>query len=227
MTYQFRFTTKERSGKNGVSSFLYNNGPITSLDDENLLVRQTYDVTRIRNGTTTELGDDLPAGPANIGPRSTPNYEGLADAGVRSVGGSRSVYAGPRDDAFFVDLGSIFDLGGLRPFNPAHVLSLPAEDGVDGVAGFNTNTIALQVPISELRRDADHPVIGVWASASRKAWKSIDSDGRVKWSGPWVQVSRLGNPLINEVIIPLGRKDYWNRRAPSGDSLFEQYYLNP
>jgi hypothetical protein len=226
VTYQFRFDTKQRSGKDGVSSFLYNSGQVTSLTDPDLLVRQTYSVTRILNGAESELGSGLNAVPANIGPRSTPGYAALASAGVQSIG-SRKVYAGPRDDAFFVDLGSIFDLGGLRPFNGAHVIPLATANGVDGVAGFNTNTIAIQVPVGELRRDAGHPTIGIWASASRRAERTIDSLGNVKWRGPWVQVSRLGNPLVNEVIIPRHLKDYWNAQQPRNDKQFEKYYLNP
>jgi hypothetical protein len=226
VTYRFRFQTREQSGKNGVKSFLYNGGQVTSLTDPDLLVRQTYSVTRIKDGHERELGDNLKAVPANIGPRSTPDYESLADAGVQSLGG-RNVYAGPRDDAFFVDLGSIFDLGGLRPFNEAHLLPLDAADGVDGVAGFNTNTIAIEVPVSELRRNAAHPTIGIWASASRRAERTINSKGNVKWDGKWVQVSRLGNPLINEVIIPRHLKDYWNGQQPKNDKQFEKYYLKP
>jgi hypothetical protein len=226
VTYQFRFQTKQQSGKDGVSSFLYNSGQVTSLTDPDLLVRQTYSVTRIKGGTSSVLGSGQPTVPTNIGPRSTPNYATLAAAGVRSLGTTKS-FAGPRDDAFFVDLGSIFDLGGLRPFNGLHLLPLDATPGVDGVAGFNTNTIALQVPVTDLRRDANHPVIGVWASSSRKATKTIDTYGKVHWSGPWVQVSRLGNPLINEVIIPRHLKDYWNAQPPKNDWQFEQYYLKP
>jgi hypothetical protein len=226
VTYDFRFNTKQRSGKDGVSSFLYNNGQVTSLTDENLLVRQNYDVTRTKAGVTTTLGSDLPAVPANIGPRSTPNYAALAATGVRSLG-SAKVYAGPRDDAFFVDLGSIFDLGGLRPFNSFHLIPLPTATGVDGVAGFNTNTIAIKVPKTDLVRAGGSPTIGVWASASRKANRTIDNTGRIQWSGPWVQVSRLGNPLVNEVIIPRHLKDYWNGQQPKDDAQFEKYYLNP
>lgn len=226
VTYRFRFDTKQKSGKNGVSSFLYNAGQVTSLSDPDLLVRQTYSVTRAKGGHETKLGDGLRTVPTNVGPRSTPNYASLAASGVHSLG-SRKVFAGPRDDAFFVDLGSIFDLGGLRPFGGFHLLPMDAAPGVDGVAGFNTNTIAIQVPISELRRDAAHPVIGIWASASRKAQKSIDWKGDIHWSGPWVQVSRLGNPLVNEVIIPRHLKDYWNSQAPRNDKQFEKYYLNP
>ena len=226
ITYRFRFRTHAKSGQDGVSSFLYNNGPVTSLTDDNLLVRQKYSVTKIANGSSTVLADDVRAVPANVGPRSTPNYSALAAQGVRSLG-STKVFAGPRDDAFFVDLGSIFDLGGLRPFNSFHVIPLATAKGVDGVSGFNTNTIAIQVPISQLRRDSSHPTIGVWASASRKATRTISSSGRVYWSGPWVQVSRLGNPLINEVIIPRHLKDYWNGQKPKDDKQFEKYYLNP
>ena len=227
VTYQFRFKTHQKSGKDGVSSFLYNNGPITSLTDSNLLVRQTYSVTRIKGGVETSLADGLPTVPTNIGPRSLPSYAALAATGVQSLSGGGSVYAGPRDDAFFVDLGSIFDLGGLRPFNNLHIIPLDPTAGVDGVAGFNTNTIAIKVPASQLRIDSAHPTIGVWASASRKAIKTINSEGRVQWSGPWVQVSRLGNPLVNEVIIPRHLKDYWNGQAPKNDAQFEKYYLNP
>jgi hypothetical protein len=227
ITYRFRFKTIQKSGKDGVSSFLYNNGQVTTLDDVNLLARQTYSVTETRGGDTTTLGAGLPAVPTNIGPRSLPDYAALAATGVRSLPGGSSVYAGPRDDSFFVDLGSIFDLGGLRPFNNLHIIKLPVTPGVDGVAGFNTNTIAIKVPIGHLRRDATHPTIGVWASASRRATKTIDTYGKVKWSGPWVQVSRLGNPLVNEVIIPRHLKDYWNGQQPRNDAQFEKYYLKP
>jgi hypothetical protein len=227
LTYYFRFQTRSQSGQNGVSSFLYNNGPITSLSDPNLLVRQTYTVTRVKHGDTDVIGSNLPVVPPNIGPRSTPDYAALAATGVGSLGGGTKVFAGPRDDAFFVDLGSIFDLGGLRPFNGFHVLPLGAADGVDGVSGFNTNSIAIKVPISRLVRDSKHPVIGVWAAASRRATRTISTSGRVTWSGRWVQVSRLGNPLINEVLIPRHLKDYWNGQQPRNDKQFEKYYLNP
>jgi len=125
ITYRFNFNTRQQSGKNGVSSFLYNNGPVTTLDDVNLLARQTYTVTKMRAGLTRTLATGLPAVPTNVGPRSVPDYAALAATGVRTISGGVSVYAGPRDDAFFVDLGSIFDLGGLRPFNNLHILPLP------------------------------------------------------------------------------------------------------
>ena len=225
VTYRFRFTTHQKSGRNGVSSFLYNNGQVTSVTDGNLLARQTYDVSVIRNGEEKKIGDDIPTAPINVGPRSTPHYATTA-AGAVKTSGSTKVFAGPRDDAFFVDLGSIFDLGGLRPFNGFHLIPLDPEGGIDGVGGFNTNTIAIQVPISSVRKSSTQPVVGVWASASRRAFRAF-LHGKFVWAGPWVQVSRLGNPLVNEVIIPRHLKDYWNSQAPKDDKQFRKYYENP
>ena len=227
VTYTIRFKTSQKSGKNGVSSFLYNNGPIATVNDATWLVPQSFTVKRTKAGVTRTIGSGLRTVPANIGPRSTPDYVSLADSGVHGLSNGGRAYAGPRDDAFFVDLGSIFDLGGLRPFNELHVIPLGSEDGVDGVAGYNTASIVLQVPITEVRKSAAQPVVGVWASAERKATKSISTDGTTAWSGPWVQVSRLGNPLINEVIIPRHLKDYWNGQAPSRDRQFRKYYESP
>jgi hypothetical protein len=227
VTYSFRFDTKAKSGKKGVSSFLYNNGPITTVNDATWLAPQQYKVVKSTKHGSKTLGHDLRTVPANIGPRSTPNYANLAAGGVHAVKNHTTVFAGPRDDAFFVDLGSIFDLGGLRPFNDLHVIPLGAAPGVDGVAGYNTASIAIQVPLTEVRKSASQPVVGVWASASRREHKTIDSKGRVSWSGKWVQISRLGNPLINEVVIPRHLKDYWNGQAPSNDKQFAKYYETP
>ncbi len=227
VTYDFRFEDKAKSGKKGVSSFLYNNGPITTVNDGTWLAPQEYKVVRSTKHRDKTLGSHLRTVPANIGPRSTPDYATLAAGGVHAVKNGTKVFAGPRDDAFFVDLGSIFDLGGLRPFNNLHVIPLAAAPGVDGVAGYNTASIVIQVPLTEVRKSASQPVVGVWASASRREHKSIDSKGNVKWSGKWVQISRLGNPLINEVIIPRHLKDYWNGQAPSKDKQFAKYYEKP
>ena len=227
VSYDFRFQTKAKSGKHGVSSFLYNNGPIASVNDATWLVPQQYKVVRTTKHGHKTLGADLRTVPANIGPRSTPNYATLAAGGIHAVKNHTKVFAGPRDDPFFVDLGSIFDLGGLRPFNNLHVIPLAAAPGVDGVAGYNTASIVLQVPLTEVRKSASQPVVGVWASASRRERKSIDNKGHVKWSGKWVQISRLGNPLINEVIIPRHLKDYWNGQQPYNDKQFAKYYEKP
>ena len=158
INYQFRFKT-HRKAKNfaGIPTFLYNDGPITSLTDPNLLVWQTYDVWR--NGHQIAWNVRVP--PANIGPRSTADYVGSRRrGGAGSCRNGTKLFAGQRDDAFFVDLGSIFDLAGLRPFNTLHAASLPAEPGVDGVSGFNTNSIAIRVPLRQLtkdHRDVDQP----------------------------------------------------------------------
>jgi hypothetical protein len=227
LTYQFRFHTATRNP----DTFLYNTGPISSLDDPNWNRPQTYSVTLIQHGPghserATPLGADLPTPPDNIGPRSTPNYDALASAAVRTLPGGIKVFAGQRDDPFFVDLGSIFDLAGLRPFNSLHLLPLPNDAGHDGVARFNTHTIALQVPISQLVT-APRTTIGVYASASRQRIRILQDDGTADGRGRWVQVSRLGEPLINEVVIPLGQKDAWNRSDPSDDAQFAPMYAAP
>jgi Domain of unknown function (DUF4331) len=223
VSYQFRFSTTVANG----NTFLYNTGPVTSLDDPDLNVRQTYTVTRVEGkNRATVLGSGIPTPPVNIGPRSTPNYEALASGAVKDLPGGIKVFAGQRDDPFFVDLGSVFDLAGLRPFNPFHLIPLPAGSGVDGVAGFNTHSIAIQVPISQLVK-IPNTTIGVYASSSRQKIEIRRPDGTNDSTGPWVQVSRLGNPLINEVVIPLGQKDYWNREDPANDQQFESFYTNP
>jgi hypothetical protein len=232
VTYRFRFKTQTRN-KN---TFLYNTGTIDSLDDTDWNRPQTYRVVRVgRNGRAHELASGLSMPPVNIGPRSTPHYEDLAADAVHELPGGTKVFAGQRDDPFFVDLGSIFDLAGLRPLNTLHDIPLPTEDGVDGVSGYNTHTIALQVPITRLTRNhamptgADDPnaVIGVYASASRRHIRILRPNGTQKQVSSWRQVSRLGEPLINEVIIPLGQKDRWNASEPEDDSQFLNRYTNP
>jgi hypothetical protein len=231
ITYRFRFNTKTRNP----NTFLYNTGPIDSLADADWNRPQTYSVTRITHAGATALGSGLTTPPVNIGPRSTPHYEDLAAAAVHGLGGGTKVFAGQRDDPFFVDLGSIFDLAGLRPLNTLHDIPLPTEDGVDGVSGYNTHTIAIQVPIAKLTRNHTVPTaaddrnaaIGVYASASRRKVRILRSDGTHKQVDGWVQVSRLGEPLVNEVVIPLGKKDLWNASEPEDDAQFASHYRNP
>src|SRR5205814_2280557 len=124
------------------------------------------------------------------------------------------------------DLGSIFDLAGLRPFNPFHLLPLAADAGRDALKNYNTHSIEIQVPISELT-GFSNTTIGIYASASRQKARILDPSGQVRSRGPWVQISRLGNPLINEVVIPLGDKDDWNREDPADDQQLEHYYSSP
>ncbi len=227
ITYQFRFQTETRNP----DTFLYNTGPITSVNDPNWNRPQTYMVRRVRHGHgRAEFGEVLGRGlatpPDNIGPRSTPNYEALAASAVYSLPGGIKVFAGQRDDPFFVDLGSVFDLAGLRPFNPAHLIPLPAAAGRDAVARYNTHSIAIQIPINQLV-SGQTPTIGIYASASRQAIRVLRRDGSVDELGQFVQVSRLAEPLINEAVIPLGRKDEWNRSDPEDDGQFEGFYTRP
>ncbi len=223
IVYEFRFKTTVGNP----DSFLYNTGPITSLDDPDWNVRQTYTITRVQGGKRTVLGADLATPPVNVGPRSTPSYEALAAAAVHTLPGGIRVFAGQRDEAFQVDLGSIFDLAGLRPFNPFHIIPLDAEAGIDDTSGFNVHTIALQVPTSQLV--AKDPVIGVYSTTSRKkvrTFRGNDGDDLFQ-RGPWVQVSRLGMPLVNEVVIPLGAKDRFNASEPHKDGQFAAFVLDP
>jgi Domain of unknown function (DUF4331) len=223
VTYEFRFKTQVLNG----NTFLHNTGPITSLTDPDWNVRQTYSVTRVEgNGRSQVLRENIPTPPVNIGPRSTPAYDSLANAAVTDLPGGIKVFAGQRDDPFFVDLGSVFDLAGLRPFNPFHVIPLPGEDGVDGVAGFNTHSIVIQVPTAQLATFG-RPTIGIYASASRQKVTILEKDGTRKGEGAWIQVSRLANPLINEVVIPLAKKDLWNGSDPKNDAQFEGFYTHP
>ncbi len=222
VTYDFRFDSKITNP----NTFLYNTNQVTSPTDSDLSVKQTYSVTRVIGHSKTVLGTNLPVAPPNIGPRSTPSYDTGAGDVVQSLPDGIKVFAGPRDDPFFVDLGSIFDLGGLRPFNPAHLIPLPAAPGQDGLAGYNVHSIAIQVPIIQLIHNLN-PTIGVYASASRPKVRVLSDDGKVKANGPFVQVSRLGNPLVNEVIIPLGKKDFWNASDPANDKQFLTNYTNP
>lgn len=247
VTYQFRFNTKIGNPE----TFLYNTGQISSLTDPNWNMKQSYSVTRVsgprRKGRSTNLGSSLPTPPVNIGPRSTPNYTLLADAAINTLSDGSMAFAGQRDEAFYVDLGSIFDLATLRPFQNLHLIPTPAANGVNTPKGFSVHTIAIQVPKRLLSRNGSSPtdtasndsVIGVWASASRRKAAILhshddDDDERESDSashgfqtGPFTQVSRLGMPLINEVIIPLGKKDFWNAVHPRFDSQFLAYYQSP
>ena len=231
VTYQFKFETKVRNPK----TFLYNTGPITDISDETWNRPQYYTVTRVKNGRKEVLGKNLPCPPVNVGKRSTPDYASLAKQARHELG-PRMVFAGQRADAFHVDLGSIFDLGALRPFNEAHVISMPNMNGRNAVQSYNVHTIAIQVPIAEVTRGERRPtdpmdpnaVIGVWATASRRKGRVYDTrQGKYVDNGPWVQVSRLGNPLFNEVIVPMAEKDAWNAAQPAGDAKYTKYVNKP
>jgi hypothetical protein len=228
ISYQFAFST---AAPNPAAGFLYNTGPITSLTDATWNRKQTYDVTKVQGGTSTTVGSSLPCPPCNIGPLSTPDYPALADAAVSTLTTGEKVFAGQRADAFFVDLGAVFDLGNLRPFASLHAGggALGMHDGINTLGASNVHTIALQIPKTMLTSDGSNPtdpaestaVIGVYASASRQKAQMYDSSqGFFNGSGPYEQVSRLGMPLFNEVLVALGMKDRWNASSPFNDSQF-------
>jgi hypothetical protein len=235
ITYQFQFTTRLRNP----DTFLYNTGPIRSLNSPNWNSRQFYTVTRVAGGLSQPLGTGLACPPCNIGPLSTPDYGALAAAAVHDLPSGVKVFAGQRAEGFYVDLGSIFDLANLRPFQQLHdqygmhVFTKPAQ-GVNATNRLNVHSIAIQVPIRLLVKrganDESDPrsVIGVWTTASRQRVQVWDAErGRCVDSGPFRQVSRLGNPLVNEVLIPLGKKDIWNTLPPSDDKVFASYVTRP
>jgi len=233
ITYDFNFKTTVINP----SSFLYNLGPIGSLTDPNWNVRQTYTVTRIDKSGRHVLGSNLASPPVNIGPRSTPNYTTLANAAIHTLSDGSQVFAGQRGEGFAVDLGSIFDLLTLRPFESLSAFPGPTTDsaqGVDTTVDLNVHSIALQIPKTLLTKDGSNPtvvlnqtsVIGVWSAASRQEVSvKHPNGGSPMKAGPWKQVSRLGNPLINEIFIPLSQKDYWNTQQPHNDKQFSQNYL--
>ncbi len=233
VTYQFRFTTTIRN-KN---TFLYNTGRINDITDATFNRPQTYSVTRVpRRGRSEVLASGLTVPPCNVGFRSTPNYAHFTDKAVHPIKGSRTVFAGQRSDAFHADLGSIFDLGALRPFQHLHLIPSADAAGVNGLRALNVHSIAIQVPKSDLTRDGSTPtdvgsaksVIGVYASASRQKTRIFDKrSGKYVPYGPFEQVSRLANPLFNEVIVPMARKDQWNALDPSDDDDFAQYVAKP
>ncbi len=205
ITYRWIFETDDARG---TDTFLYNNGPVETLDDENLLFKQTFTLTKIEGDTETEIATG-PVAPSNVGPASMPDYKTLRDAAITDVEGGGKTFAGQADDPFFLDL-RIFDLlyGGDL-----------SETGEDTLAGYNVNSVALQVPLDEVALNADsatNPVVGVWSTASKQSVTL--SPGAAEPSGDHVQVSRLGMPLVNEVVVPAALKDAFNGISPDMDA---------
>jgi len=221
LIYRFLFKTSVANG----DTFLYNTGPIASLDDDHLNVKQTYDVVRIDqvSGGEDVIAANLPVAPWNVGDRSFPDhsYEGVASQAVSAQGGMK-FFAGPRDEPFFVDL-HVFDLLGVG--------GAPTTDGV------NVMSIVMEVPIATLTADGDRPsadtdgkkrIIGVHATASRQRVRILRHDSERRNRGQWIQISRLGWPLINEAVIPLKDKDRFNHSQPVDDvASFGSYILFP
>jgi hypothetical protein len=232
ITYEFLFETEVRNP----NTFLYNTGPIDSIASASWNRRQFYSVTRVANGHRKVLASHLPCPPCNIGPASTPNYEKLAAQAVHKIGGGITVFAGQRLDGFYVDLGAIFDLGDLRPFEKLHIAGMANAAAVNDLNEFGVHSIAIKLPKHELTSDGSTPsdakaqksVIGVWSAASRRrAVIRHAGTGTSHETGPWVQVSRLGNPLFNEVIVPMGEKDRWNSLSAADDGQFLKYVQHP
>lgn len=277
ISYQFRFKTQTLN----TETFLYNTGSIDSLTDPDFNIRQTYTLTRVEGGRSTVLGTDIPVPPNNVGPKSTPNYEALSNSAIRTVQNNIVTFAGQMDDPFFVELGGLFDLLTIRQL-PGNV-----GGGVDGLKGYNTQSIALQIPIAQLTKNRNTPtdvkdpnaVIGVWSTTSRQSVRVLNTptvnkgnngngngngnnNGNkgswvwgggnasfpfggsnssfvsniisklpffnvMSWSGNWTQISRLGAPLVNEVVLPLGAKDIWNGSQPRDDAQFANYVTDP
>ena len=204
-TFRWTFKTIDKRGND---TFLYNNGPVTSIDDENLLFRQTYTLeTSFGGAPFVTRTTNAPVAPSRTGQASMPDYQKLRDQAIYEFKGGWKGFAGQADDPFFLDL-RVFDLlyGGDL-----------SKVGQDTLAGYNVNTIALQVPFEDVALNADakrNPVIGVWSTTERRSVRMADG----KSSGSWVQVSRLGQPLVNEVVIPTGLKDAFNSLSPDKDA---------
>jgi hypothetical protein len=210
LTYRWTFASHYKSA----STFLYNTGPVDSLDSPNLNFTQTYTLDLIDGtGKTTTLISDGKVAPSFTGAASMPNYRALRDQAITPLPSGGSSFAGQADDPFFVDL-RVFDL--LYGANLKEV-------GTNTLAGYNVNAIALQVPKAALAVGGDaaaNPVIGIWSTTSRPATSVLDTRGSRTQTGAYVQVSRLGNPLVNEVVVPVGAKDLFNASQPANDSQF-------
>jgi len=209
-----------------------------------LSLSQTYTVTMVKSGTSTQLtnssGAPLYAVPSNVGPRTMPNYPALAAQGIYTLENGIKVFAGTVDDPFYIDLGAAFDSLNFRTAAGGGVLSAAADaddntnTAPDYVSGFNVNTIAIQVPISMLTKTgnieaATSPAatIGAWGTTSRPRIYVRRSPLPGVASGGWAQVQRMGNPLINELIIGTGSKDMWSMSQPVNDSQFASFDLDP
>jgi hypothetical protein len=221
---------------------------ITALDgpgSEGLGLRQTYSVTAIRDGRTFDLsgGRKLYAVPSNVGPRTMPNYTALYNQGIYDLGNGIRTFAGTTDDPFYIDLGAAFDSLNFRPEAGGGVLSQANDENntvnvaPDEVSGYNVNTIAVEIPIRFLTRDLQlhtnaepFAVLGTYGTTSRQQItvrrRPREGNGNLT-QGPWRQVQRMGNPLINELIIGTGSKDRWSMDDPTNDGQFVSFFAQP
>jgi hypothetical protein len=213
---------------------------IDDFEDAGLGQRQRYRVRMVRNGVSVPLsnGDPLYAVPVNVGPR-TMNYRALFAAGIYGVGNGIRTFAGTTDDAFWIDLGAAFDTLNLRSGIGAGVLSAAQDAALqnfapDTVSGYAVNSIAIEVPIAMLTRTGaiESPTstaatIGVWGTTSRPRVTVRRSPLPQQSAGAWRQVQRMGNPLINELLIGTGSKDRFSMDQPRNDAQFASFFLDP
>jgi hypothetical protein len=241
--YDVRYLFKFKTHVLNKNSFLYALPGVSGIHDPKLNIQQSYTVRRqrYRRGrlvSSKVIGKGIPVAPNNVGPKTIPNYTAVANQAIHSLSGGGKVFAGQRDDPFFVDLGAAFDAINLR------LGTGNRGGGKDDLAGYGVHAVVLQVPKSEVTVDrksvsdpaAANAVVGVWSSTDRprlevqgaSASASAARRHRKRRATRYVQVSRLGNPLVNEVVIPLGQKDHFNSTQPSQDArLYGKYVLTP
>ncbi len=233
VTYQIKFQTSPTPYVNPADLSLPVGGGKEFFAQLTNYFAQTYSITKIEGSSVTVIARDVPVAPPNIGPRTNQlvykinDYDdAFARTFVRDMSSEGRIWAGQRDDGFYINTGGVFDLGNLQPVGVAK----------DNLAGFNVHTIAMQIPTNMLTvghkpctaGSSDDQLLGVWASASRHKVRVLRRDGTNLDYGPWTQVSRLGLPLVNEVIIGLQDKERYNRTQPATDAAnFGAYFLNP
>jgi len=234
--YRFKFDTRVRNP----NSFLYAGPGTTGFDDPSLNVIQRYDITRLKYKqgqlkARKVVARDLPVAPPNIGPKTFPEYDNFVDAATRNLPGGGKVFVGQRDDPFFVDLGATFDAINIREGTGNE------GGGKDDLSGYGTSAVVLQLPEGKVTRDgkevdsadASNAVVGVWSTTDRRRLEVTNATRpgekrKGRRHSRYVQVSRLGNPLVNEVVIPLGKKDQFNRTTPDEDAArYGKFVLEP
>ena len=235
VSYRFQFKTEIRNKE----SFLYALPGANGFDDSKLNVIQRYKIVREtyryngRRGVQVKektIARGLPVAPPNIGPKTFPNYQTFVDQAIQTLSDGTKVFVGQREDPFFVDLGATFDGINVRK------LTGNQGEGKDDLSGFNVHSTVLQIPERLVTNNgravsgpgASNAVVGVWSTTERKRLQVTDASRSQTGGNNWVQVSRLGNPLVNEVVIPLGKKDQFNRTTPDRDAaLYGKYVVKP
>ncbi|MBI3803875.1 MAG: DUF4331 domain-containing protein [Nitrospirae bacterium] len=234
--YQIRFKTEIRTAGETFPLSYAALPPITTLDgagSDGLILRQFYTVTEKRFGLPDrQLGKvAMVAVPSNVGPRTMPNYEDLAKQGIYSLSNGGRVFAGQRGESFYIDLGGAFDTLNLH-VSPILSAADDADDtknvgtATNTLSGYNVSTIALEIPINEIVKKGDSKVIGAYASTSRPRVSVIRKANKRENSATFVQVARMGNPLVNELIIATIDKDRWNATDAESEAQFLDYYCN-